>query len=270
MWHYNSSMTRLLNTKNNHLVTLDKLAIKFHTGNVLTSAWLKEHDISAKLAWWYVHSGWLERVGHQLYKKPNTEVTWSNAVLALQQQLNLPIHVGSKTALAIFGRAHFIPVSGIKEVTLFAKPKTQCPNWLLNKDTFGVQFFIYKPSLFKDFKIALVETYINDNKVLVASPERAILEFLYLVPETESFDIAILLIKGLRQLRPDIMQSLLENCQSVKVKRVFLALAEKYYLPCIKQMNLSKLDLGNGKYVIGGGGEYHSTYQISLPVIQEE
>ncbi len=118
-------MTRILNNTNNHLATLDNLVTKFHNSNVLTSAWLKENHISPKLVWWYVHSGRLERIGQQLYKKPNTEVNWSNAVLAIQQQLNLSIHIGGLTALAIFGRAHFIPVNGIKQVTLFAKPKTK-------------------------------------------------------------------------------------------------------------------------------------------------
>ena len=217
-----------------------------------------------------MHSGRLERIGHQLYKKPNTETNWSNAVLALQQQLNLSIHIGGLTALAIFGKAHFIPVNGIKRVTLFAKPKTKCPNWLSNKDTFAVEFIIYKPNLFKEYNAHLVETYVNDNKILVSSPERAILEFLYLVPETESFDTAALLLKGLYQLRPDVMQSLLETCVLVKVKRVFLALAERFNLPCMKHIDLANIDLGRGKYVIGGGGEYNSHYQISLPKIQEE
>ncbi len=127
-----------------------------------------------------------------------------------------------------------------------------------------------KLNLFKDYNVHLVETNVNDNKVLVSSPERAILEFLYLVPETESFDTAALLLRGLYQLRPDVMQILLETCTLAKVKRVFLALAEQLNLPCMKHINLANVDLGRGKYVIGTGGEYNSHYQISLPKIQEE
>lgn len=263
-------MTRIFNNTNNHLATLDNLVTKFHHSNVLTSAWLRDNHISAKLVWWYIHSGRLERIGHQLYKKPNTEVNWGNAVLALQQQLNLPIHIGGLTALAIFGRAHFIPVNGIKQVSLFAKPKTKCPNWLFNNDTFVVEFIIYKPNLFKDYHVHLVETYVNDNKVLVSCPERAILEFLYLIPEIESFDTATLLLKGLYQLRPEVIQELLEMCELIKVKRIFLALAEQFNLPCLQYINLANIDLGRGKYVIGEGGEYNSHYQISLPKIKEE
>ena len=52
------------------------------------------------------------------------------------------------------------------------------------------------------------------------------LELLHLVPEKEPFDEAKLLMEGLTTLRPSVLQPLLENCNSVKAKRLFLSLAE--------------------------------------------
>jgi hypothetical protein len=262
-------MTRILKNKNNHLVTLDKLSMKFHTGNVLTSAWLNENGISAKLAWWYVHSGWLERIGHQLYKKVGTTVNWSNALFALQNQLSLPIHIGGKSALGILGRAHFIPVAGVNAVTLFANPKINCPHWLFNQSIWNVEFKVYKPLLFTDTSIGLAEVFVNDNTVMVSGPELAILEVLYLAPKVESFETCELLMKGLGQLRPYIVQSLLENCTSAKTKRLFLLLAEKYNHSYLKELDLKTIDLGKGKYVINGGGSYDPKYKISTPAVLE-
>lgn len=267
---YNSSMARLNNNINNHLVTLNRISAESEVGGVLTLPWLKRNTISPKLAWWYVHSGWLEHVDNQLYKKPNVQVDWTSAVLALQHQLNLPIHIGGKTALAILGKAHFLSLNGIKEITLFAEPKTKFPSWLSNQNLFNTKFKNYRISLFADSKIALVNEYINYSKVVLSSPERAILEILYLMPEYESFDAVSTLLKDASQLRPSVMQALLESCNLARVKRMFLVLAEKHRLPCIDKLDISKIKLGNGKYVIDGGGEYNSKYQISFPILSEE
>lgn len=263
-------MTRTLVNKNNHLLMLDQLASKFNTGNVLTLRWLKENNISAKLAWWYVHSGWLVRLGHQVYKKANTEVDWSGALLAIQNQLKLPIHIGGKSALTLLGRAHFISMQGTRQIILFAKPNTNIPQWFFDESVWGVKFLVYQPLLFKYESTSITEIWVNNSKVLVSSPELAILEMLYLLPHHESFEEVTLIMKGLTQLRPIVIQTLLENCCSVKVKRLFLSLANKYKLPWLDDINLDNVNLGKGKYVVGDGGSYDSKYQISLPVIQEE
>ena len=58
-----------------------------------------------------------------------------------------------------------------------------------------------------------------------ASDERAILEFLQDVPTKVSVYEADALMQGLANLRPNRVTALLRACQSVKVKRLFLALA---------------------------------------------
>ena len=62
---------------------------------------------------------------------------------------------------------------------------------------------------------------------MISSPELAAMEMLYLIPNEQSFDEALKITEGLTTLRPQLVQSLLEECNSVKVKRLFLFMSEK-------------------------------------------
>ncbi|MBA2654866.1 MAG: type IV toxin-antitoxin system AbiEi family antitoxin domain-containing protein [Gammaproteobacteria bacterium] len=66
------------------------------------------------------------------------------------------------------------------------------------------------------------------------------------------------------------MQELLEKCTSIKVKRLFLFFADTNQLPCFKYLDLTALNLGKGKRVIGNGGMFVPKYQLSVPVPQGE
>jgi hypothetical protein len=55
-------------------------------------------------------------------------------------------------------------------------------------------------------------------------------------------------------LRPGLVMSLLKACASVKVKRLFLALAERHQHQWLRHLNLNKVDLGKGKRMLAPGG----------------
>jgi hypothetical protein len=99
----------------------------------------------------------------------------------------------------------------------------------------------------------------------VSSPARAIIECLYLAPE--KFDIVECyeIMENLNDLRPAIVQELLEACTSIKVKRLFLFMAEKLNHSWYKHLKLSKFDLGKGKRSLVKDGVYISKYQITVP-----
>ena len=82
--------------------------------------------------------------------------------------------------------------------------------------------------------------------ILISSPERAVLELLNNLPDKISFDEANKIMEGLYNLRPDLQRELLEKCTSIKVKRLFLYLAEKADLPWLE-------DLEPGKRVLPPG-----------------
>jgi hypothetical protein len=52
----------------------------------------------------------------------------------------------------------------------------------------------------------------------------------------------------------------------VKVKRLFMYLAEREAHAWVKKVDLSHVDFGSGKRVIGKGGKLNVKYNLSLPV----
>lgn len=258
-------MTSINRSILNHFITTTP------PGAVLTTMWLEQRGVSSKLAWWYVHSGWLERVGDKAYKRAGDQVQWYNALAALQTQLNLPIHIGAKTALQLLGKAHYIPMQGIKQVILFADPGTHIPSWLSNSTQWSVDFTIHKTALFKQQKslLTIIDRPIDGINLKLSSPERAAMEMLKLVPNEQSFEEAFLLFENLAHLRPAVVESLLKQCNSIKVKRLFLYLAEKCQHEWFSALDINKIDLGHGKRMIGQGGAYIAKYQLSVPIIKE-
>jgi hypothetical protein len=102
-------------------------------------------------------------------------------------------------------------------------------------------------------------------EINISAPERAILELLDLVPQKETFIESALIAETLSTLRPKVIQQLLNTCSSVKVKRLFLYLAEKQNHAWLKRLDLSKVDLGTGDRQIVKGGVFNAKYRITVP-----
>jgi hypothetical protein len=106
--------------------------------------------------------------------------------------------------------------------------------------------------------------------IRISSPERATMEMLYLVPEKVGFEESLLIMESLVTLRPESVQKLLEICRFVKVKRLFMYMAEKHRHPWVEKLDLSRIDFGRGKRRIVSGGELNPKYQITVPREQRE
>jgi hypothetical protein len=105
----------------------------------------------------------------------------------------------------------------------------------------------------------------NDFTIKMSSPERAAMEMLYYVPFEQSFDEAERIMEALLTLRPALVQKLLETCNSIKVKRIFMFMAEKFDLPWVEQLDLRKIDFGRGERTIVEGGRLDPKYKITVP-----
>ena len=68
-------------------------------------------------------------------------------------------------------------------------------------------------------------------------------------------------------MRPKLLQERLENCKSIKVKRLFLYIAEKVNHNWFKYLNAEQIDLGLGIREIEKHGQHIRKYQI---VVKEE
>ncbi|KTC83352.1 type IV toxin-antitoxin system AbiEi family antitoxin [Legionella cincinnatiensis] len=258
-------MTRKNETKLNHFL------VNAPSGEVLTSDWLESHGVSSKLAWWYVHTGLLENLGAKAYKKTGDKIGWAGVVSALQNQLSLPVHIGGKTALQLLGLAHFMMMQASNRVELFAPLGIKLPKWMKNTK-WNTEFSMVRTSIFNDpdNQLGIIKQTIDGKELQLSCPERAAMELLYLYPQSESFDEVVYLMENLNQLRPKVVQTLLESCSSVKVKRLFLHLAEEFNHPWVSALDLNKIDLGQGKRVMETGGKYYPKYKISLPEIKEQ
>lgn len=238
---------------------------------LLTSKWLNEHAITAKLAWWYAKTGWLEKVGNKLYKRSGKNFGWHDIVSALQQQLVLPLHIGGKTALQLLGKSHYVLMQDFSRINLYAGQKVSLPSWLNNVAGCSTTFKVHQTELFdKNFNKGIVKREFNGFELQFSAPERAILELLAGVPKESTYEEAFLLMGNLPQSRPKIAQSLLENCNSIVAKRLFLHLAEKCQHEWLKELDIKNITLGSGKRKIGAGGIFDAKYKISVPRITTE
>lgn len=243
---------------------INKLLLRWPHGTVAVHAWLEEQGIYRQLADSYRRSSWIVPIGRGAFVRADDKVEWPGAVYAVQHQLDQRVHVGAKSALELQGAAHFIPMKR-RTVWLLCERGHRLPSWLLKRD-WGARIQASAPELFKpDQGLGLESIKMGDFEISVASRERAILEVLHFVPQKQSFEEASLLMEGLTTLRHELLQQLLERCRSVKVKRLFLHLAEVAGHPWLKRLEISKISLGSGKREIVKGGRLDPKYQITVP-----
>ena len=225
-----------------------------------TQHWLNSKGIDFRLADKYVRSGWLERLGHGAYIRAGSTVDWQVAVQALQKQLDLDIHPGAMTAFDLRGYAHYLPLGG-REVTLFAKAKTRLPSWFSNH-LWSQPMQLVTTSMFANYRDAVSTVKVNNAELKVANLELAAFETMYLVPQRQSFDEAMQVMESLTALRTPVLQRLLETCQSVKTKRLFMLAAERSGHPWLGDLDLSSVDFGSGKRTIHPGGHLNRKYNL--------
>lgn len=252
-------MTSEIGTKVNRLFRV------WPQGTVAVSRWLEAQGAYQQLVHEYEKSGWIQRIGQGAYVRSGDTVEWTGGLHALQELMRLPVHAGAKTALQMQGYAHFLPLGKGGFVSLFGAPGTRLPAWFRQHD-WGVQLRYSATNLFtEDSDAGLTKIALGTFDVTASAPERAIMEVLYLVPAEESFEEAALLMEGLTTLRPRLVQSLLEQCRSVKVKRLFMFLAEACDHAWVNKLDSSKVDFGKGKRMIVKGGRFDAKYNITVP-----
>jgi len=238
------------------------------SGTVITTGWLNKKGVSRQLADSYKKSGWLESFGVGAYKRPQEDVKWVGALYTLQKLDGYTIHVGGKTALEQHGLGHYIRKSHNTKIVLWKKPSERLPAWFKNQ-VWNANLEIRSVNLFDQTGVHSEKT-IDGIEVNVSSPEQAFMEYLYDVPKHESWDEMNYLSEGVVSLRPAVVQSLLESCNSIKVKRLFLYLAEKYHHTWFNKVDVSKIELGSGKRQIIKGGKLDKKYQITVQELERE
>jgi hypothetical protein len=260
--YFDANKTSMTGEKRN---ILNRLLQLWPYGSVAVASWLKSMGAYQQLVHEYEKSGWVRRIGRGAFARAGDVVEWSGGLYAIQSQLCLPVHVADKTALQLQGYAHFLPLGKGGTLSLFGLPGTRLPAWFC-QNNWGIQLRYTTARLFHDQTgIGLTQKEMGTISIRLSAPERAMMEALYFVPTRESFEEAGLLMEGLATLRPDLVQTLLEKCLSVKVKRMFLYLAEKSNHAWLGRLEPSRIGLGKGKRVIVKGGRLQGKYGITVP-----
>jgi hypothetical protein len=231
-------------------------------GVVLSSAWLVDQGYSLDLQKRYKRSRWFDSIGTGALIRHSDEVDYLGGIYALQTQLNLSVHPAGKTALSMQGKVNYLELA-TKSVRLFGGKEDRLPMWFKKRD-WGLSVDC-KLTSFLPPELGLVEIEHKGFKVKVTSPARALMECLYMAPKSQPLLEVFELMEGLNNFRPASVQALLEACTSVKVKRLFLYLADKAGHEWLSYINLDKVDLGSGKRAIVKDGVYVSKYQITVP-----
>jgi len=242
-----------------------KLKILFKVlqpGNVVTASWLEGLGVSRNLQKYYLKSGWLESLGRGAYKKPGDTIEWQGAVSALQRRTETKVHVGGLSALSLQGFSHYFRFSK-DTLYLFSPLKTKLPKWFADYN-WDIDI-LHKQSSFLPHDIALREFENNQITVTISTPERAIMECLFLAPKKIDLVECYHLFEGLVNLKPKLVTELLVNCNSVKVKRLFLYMAEKANHQWFQFLNKDNINLGKGNRMLSEKGVYVTKYLISVP-----
>ncbi|NQY74324.1 MAG: type IV toxin-antitoxin system AbiEi family antitoxin [Candidatus Margulisbacteria bacterium] len=236
-------------------------------GTVALQPWFESQGAYQQLLSRYEKSEWIERIGKGAYTRSGDKVDWTGALHPIQYQDDKPIHVGAKTALELRGKSHYVAlgIDSRTTVYLFSPPNIRLPKWFSSRN-WGVKVELYATELFPEsFYLGISDINIDTFSIKVASPERAMMEYLHLIPHKESLDEASKVFENLYTLRSEIVQKLLENCSSIKVKRLFMFLSDYFRFPWAERIDTSKIDFGKGKRKITDGF-FDPKYQITIPL----
>ena len=257
-------MATVLGTK------INQLERDLPEGLIVDAAWLSAKGYSASLRNKYVASGWLEKPAQTVFRRPRGEIGWEQVVISLQMLLDQPLVVGGRTALGLQGYSHYVAKT-YSEIHLYG-PKPP-PTWV-NALSHDVRFVAHNSArLFSKQGDDLRESKDTVSlpwgqwkwPMIVSNPERSILELLDELPKRESFHQVDKLFEGLSSLSPRRLQTLLQACRSVKVKRLFFFFADRHHHAWLKRLDKSAVNLGSGKRKLAEGGRLDQTYQITVP-----
>ncbi len=243
---------------------INRLMTELPSGIVFLSQWLEDNGYSYDLQKAYRKSNWLTSIGTGAMIRSGDDVDYLGAIYALQQHAKTSIHPGGKTALALSGRSHYLEMNA-RKATVFGSVKEELPAWF-KKHQWDVEIMYYTTSMLPP-NIDLVDYNVGNFNIKISGAVRALMECIYLANEPVSYIECYELMEGLNNLLPNKVETLLKQCSSVKVKRLFMYFAEKADHAWFKYIKTDEIDLGKGKRSLVKNGIYIPKYQITIPKI---
>jgi len=242
---------------------INQILQKLPSNGLLFSSWMVGNCISTKEQMSYVASGWIERFAQGVYYRIGETPTLFAAVASYNEQLGKNCFIGASTALDIQGYSHFVAM-GKPNAFLFTSKTERLPNWLLEHE-WDMNIHYSTTKIFGNNMLGVERINVSALVLPVSSPERAFMECLHLAPKYYSVMDLYYIMEMFTTIRPQLIQQLLEQCTSLKVKRLFMFMADKSKHQWFHSLNRSQIDLGEGKRLFAKNGVYSSNYLITIP-----
>jgi hypothetical protein len=232
----------------------------------MTSKGLRANGISPRMTSYLRAQGLISPIGSGAYRRSkDEELPWWAGVAAFQYELGMPIHVGGKSALQHQGVMQHLEFGKGSGLWLFAPSSLRLPKWFAEHD-WNVSVHFHRANLFSlEPEGSIHEVTIDGFAVRMSRRERAALEAIHMIDKAHRFEEIAELFETLGTLNPQILQGLLERCDSVRVNRIFLYLAKRSGFSWYSKLNESRIQLGTGKREVARGGRLDSDYLITVP-----
>lgn len=240
---------------------LNQLLLKNNQGGLYFSEWLKKNGYSDQLLKRYRDSGWLTSLARGVMYRTGDKPRSFPVLESYNYQLGKNFHIAAHSALEHAGFNHYVPMG--KPVLMVGHPKEELvPNWIKNNDfDYALKFF--STETFSRPQLVSFNSYYPHLQVSV--PELAFMECLLLAPKQYSYMDLYYIMEQLTTLRADVMQDLLEHTGNLRIKRVFLYMAEKAGHYWFDSLSINSIELGTSKYQLVENGIYVSKYRITVP-----
>lgn len=237
------------------------LLLRMGTKNGLYfSEWLKKNGYSDQLISKYRQSGWLTSLAKGVVYRTGDKLSAYAAVSCYNNQLNRQLRVAAHSALELFGFNHYVPMG--KPVLMVAYSGISIPKWM-NADYFDRTIKPFETNMFTTIQTSTIK--VEGVNLLVSSPEQAFMECMLLAPDRYGYMDLYYIMEQLTSLRADVVQTLLETIRNLRVKRMFLYMAEKAGHYWFEMLDMVKIDIGTSKLQLVEKGIYISKYKITVP-----
>lgn len=238
-------------------------------GLLTTMKWLLSNGVNRHTVDNALKSKKLTSLSPGVYIRTGLPACWQSIVCSLQLMEPSPPIIGGLSALSLQGYSHYL--SNYKTDIHHLYSESRLPNWLLKLNNIS-SFKWHSTKKIWQKEVLTNPQYIREFEwreglpsLKLSCPEKAYLELLADVPSRVSFDHAHEILQGMTSLSPKKLTELLMTCRSIKIKRLFLWLAEKQDYVWYKYLNCDEIDLGTGKRMIALNGKFDSKYQITVP-----
>ncbi len=239
---------------------INRLLMSGTKNGLFFSEWLKKNGYSDQLVNKYRQSGWLTSLSKGVMYRTGDTLSAYAALYCYNEQLGKNVRIAAHSALELFGFNHYVPMG--KPRLMVTSGNQSFPEWMLG-DSFERTIRHFGTKTFS--KVQTSKVQVEGLNLLVSSPEQAFMECLLLAPIQYNYMDLYYIMEQLTSLRAEIIQELLEGTKNVRVKRMFLYMAEKAGHYWFELLDIEQINIGTSKLQLAEKGAYISKYKITVP-----